>query len=250
MADEVAGRISNIGFAWKDSWFITGCQFKAGHDCINSMACPNGLAANFEDRGIVVKELFPLGGKPRALYAVTFVFHGISEGKYYMGGSRDAGDAIPVNINTDPLDTFYRGGTPVASNYNVLRMRVLDPNMGEYARYYMNSFPMQSGGESHRTFVLSYTKTIDVLGQGFIEYMIEDSNCHAIDNCGPGDVSDTVCNAARSIPDEPNVLLPKVYMDPVIQKPVPLGNLNIVTGAMQPWHAQMSHLTITSVVQK
>ena len=107
-----------------------------------------------------------------------------------------------------------------------------------------------SGAESHRTFRLGYSKTIDVVGGGFVEYLIEDSNCHAIDNCGIGDVNDTVCNAAQFIPNEPNAVLPAQYMDPASQKLVPLAVLNSVTGASQPWHAQIGHLTITSVVAK
>ena len=43
----------------------------------------------------------------------------------------------------------------------------------------------------------SYIDTINVPGGGSSSTSSEDSNCHAIDNCGDGDVSDTVCNAAR-----------------------------------------------------
>ena len=49
-------------------------------------------------------------------------------------------------------------------------------------------------------------------------------------------------------PEQPNIALPPMYMDPSSQKLVPLGILNTVTGASQPWHAQIGHLTITSVV--
>ena len=248
--DEIAGLKSNFGFQWKDSWFISGCQVKQGHDCVNIQSCPNGQAANFEDRGLVIKELFPLGGKKGTTYAVSFIFHAISEGKFYAGGTREAGNAVPANIDSDVLDTFHVGGAPVISNYNVFRIRVLDSAMFEIGRYYMNSFPPASGAESHRTFRLGYSKTIDVVGGGFVEYLIEDSNCHSIDNCGPGNVSDTVCNAGQSIPNEPNIALPPQYMDPSLQKVVPLALLNSVNGATQPWHAQIGHLTITSVFAK
>ena len=88
---------------------------------------------------------------------------------------------------------------------------------------------------------------------GFIEHHLGDANCRTIDNCGPGNVSDTVCDAARNIPNEANVQLPAMYTD--VSKPmqpslVPLAAINPVTGAKQPWHSQISHLTVTKVVLK
>jgi hypothetical protein len=159
---------------------------------------------------------------------VTFQVNGISEAKYYQGGTRDAGDTLPANVETVDLDMFYRGGTPVVTTYGVLRMRVLDLNKKEVARYYLNSAPVNSGLESHRTFALSYSKTIDVPGGGFVEYLTQDWNCHSIDNCGAGNVSDTVCYGSRGIPHEEANPLPAAYMDPSIGKVVPLAMLNSV----------------------
>ena len=249
--DEVAGLKSDLGFQWKSSWMITGCQSKSAHDCITMPSCPGG--ADFEESGAVIKELFPLGGEMDKTYAVTFNFNGVSEGKYYTGGVRDAGDTQDLDTGV-ALDTFYRGGKAQApSTYNVLRLRVLKSDKTEFpnGRYYLNSFPLNKGAESHRTFLLSYTKTIDVPGKGFIEYVVSDSNCHAIDNCNAGVVNGNTCSAARRIPKEENVALPAMYPDPKAPKMlVPIANLNSRTGATPPWHSQVAHLTITSVVQK
>jgi hypothetical protein len=253
---------SNFGFHWKDSWFITGCEQKAGHDCLSTLSCPNGAAADFEDRGLPTTETFPVGGEGGRTYAVTFKFNGIAEGKFYQGGSwarPDVDVATPggpppiVNEGGVADDTFYIGGTAVPSNYTSLRMRVLDPMKREIGRYYMNAYPLNSGAESHRTFLVSYSHTIDVIGGGFVEFHIGDSNCRSIDNCGPGNVSEVVCDAARTIPNEPNAQLPAMYNDntwPTQPHLVPLGQLNPVTGPKQPWHAQISHFTVTRVVPK
>jgi len=117
----------------------------------------------------------------------------------------------------------------------------------------MNAYPTMSGAESHRTFLLSYEHTIDVPGRGFIEYHLSYLSCLMIDNCGPGVVGDETCDAARNIPNEPNLVLPPAYTEMArLPQPhlVPLASLNVVTGAHQPWHSQISHLTVTKVVAK
>jgi hypothetical protein len=255
---------SDFGFQLKDSWFISGCAQQAGHDCIDrpGPVCPNQTAADFEDRGLTTTETFPVGGDIGRAYAVSFKFNGITEGKFLQGGSwaqPDIDVATPggpepaVNEAGIANDTFYIGGNATVSLYTLMRMRVLDPNKKELARYYMNAYPPTSGAESHRTFLISYAHTIDVIGGGFVEFHIADSNCYVIDNCGAGGVQDGSCDAPRNIPNEPNVQLPAFYNDstsPTQPHSVPLAQLNPVTGAKQPWHAQISHFTVTKIVAK
>jgi len=253
-ADIFSGK-STFGFSFKSSWMITGCQQKAQHDCITIPACPGGTLPDFENRGAVITETFPVGGDAGKTYAVTFTFNSIAEGKYYSAGTRDAGNNVPANINTAVLDTFHRGGSAVPGSYNVMRIRVLDAAKMEVGKYYMNSFPQASGAESHKTFKIGYTKTIDVIGGGSIEYQVADSNCHAIDNCNDGDVVGDTCNAARNMPNEDaNAMLPPMYPSPK-QFAMPLANvaietMNSRTGNKQPWHSQVGHLTVTNVVAK
>jgi hypothetical protein len=259
--DEVASSKSDFGFAWKDSWFISGCPLLVGYDCITAAMCPNQNALDVEDKGAVVTETFPLGGALGTMYAVTFVFNGLMEGRYYTGGqwaepsmdvATPGGPPSKVNESGIGNDTFYIGGTAVASNYAVMRMRVLDSNKKEFGRYYMNAYPADSNAETKRTFLISYSHTILVPGRGFVEYRLADSNCHMVDNCGAGPPRNATCDKpARDIPNEPNVVLPAMYTDvasPIQPFLVPLASLNPITGAKQPWHSQMSHLTVTRVV--
>jgi hypothetical protein len=253
---------SNYGFLLRDSWFLMGCGVKAGHDCVPFPICQNLTAPDVEDRGTIYNETFPIGGELGTTYLVSFRFNGIAEGKYYQGGRwaradtdlATAGGAEPVpDDNGVANDTFYIGGTVVPSNCNAMRIRVLDPNKKEIGRYYMNAYPSTSGAESHRTFLLSYAHTIEVIGGGFVEYHHQSAGCHALDNCGPGVISDTECPAPRNIPNEPNVVLPAMYdmlAWPTQPHLVPLASLNAVTGGSQPWHAQISHITVTRVVAK
>jgi hypothetical protein len=261
--DIVSAFKSDFGFYLKDSWFITGCAQQQGLLCGGILVCPNQMAADFEDRGVTTTETFPLGGEIGRTYAVSFKFNGIIEGKFYEGGSwaqPDIDVATPggpepsVNQAGIANDTFYIGGTPVVpSNYNPMRMRVLDPNKKELARYYMNAYPPTSGAEWHLTFLISYAHTIDVIGGGFVEFHINDSNCHSIDNCGPGAFASNECDAPQNVPNEANLVLPAMYNDntsPTQPHLVPLAQLNPITGAKQPWHAQISHFTVTKIVPK
>jgi len=284
--DEVAGVKNNFDgtpggtFTFKDSWFITGCAQQAGHDCVTIPVCPSA-AANFEDKGSVINETFALGGEMGKTYAVTFQYNGVSEAKHMGSGAMWADPAkdvataggkaaVGVDSATPANDTFVIGGVATTSNYNVMRVRIMDSTKKEVGRYYMNGYDPNSGAESHRTFLMSYTHTIDVPGKGFVEYHIADSNCHAIDNCGQGNVVDGTCNASRNIPNEPAVLptFPPMYPNVanqynaqgVINTPgtyanptptlVATGTLNPVTQAKQPWHSQLGHLTVTKVVAK
>jgi hypothetical protein len=264
--DEVAGKAqSDFGAYWKDSWFIMGCPMKDadGHDCRIIPDCPNGDAEEFEDRGAVANETFPLGGEAGETYAVTFQFNAIAEGKYYQEGSYadpDMEAATPggpePSVDEAGLNhgSLYIGGKAVPTDYNVMRLRVLDGSRNEVGRYYMNAFPQSSGAESHRTFLFSYQHTIDVPGQGFVEYRFQDANCKAVDNCGAGTVDDHgPCDTGRSLPNEPDVTLPAMYTDvaaPSQPHLVPLAELNPQSGAAQPWHAQIGHLTVTRIEQR
>jgi hypothetical protein len=253
--DCIGGTTNEFGFAWRDSFFLTPCYDPSGPLC-NTIAsshpqtdpvegCPNMDAPDFEDRGFAFKEMFSLGGEAGKTYAATIVVNGITEAKVYTGGKRDAGETKPANPN-DPkgVDTFYVGGMAKPSHYNVVRMRILAPDKAtEVGRYYLNSFPDNQGWEEQQTFAIGYTKTIDVPGGGFVEYLTQDSNCQDINNCGPGPFGSS-CAAPRNVPNEPDLQLPTSFAGH------PTGDLNVVTHAAQPWHSQIVHVRVTSVVAK
>jgi hypothetical protein len=241
----------------KDSFFLIGCYSQLAQDCITNApgtSCPNqDTTLPMEQQGLVTHEYFSLGGTPGKMYAATIQVNGMSEGKYYMGGTRAAGNADPPNANTgNGTDTFYTGGAPVnVENYNVYKITVRNaptaggmPGSGtEIQHYYLNSFPQTNiRYEDHNTFALSYSHTITVPGGGEIEYLMEDRNCHAVDNCGPG-VGGAPCPIAqgRNVPNEPNLVIPTTYLGQ------PVASLNTRNGASQPYHAQIIHITVTSV---
>ena len=251
--DLVAGEKGDFGTPLESSWFIVGCLGRLDKVCLNSSLCPNGNAASFEDRGDVILQTFPVGGVPGQHYKVTFTFNAIAAAKVYQDGTRDQGNALPVDFQSVISDTFYRDGSPVVSNAEPWKLTVFDENGAEARHFYMNSFPPTSlnpnfFGESDRTYLLSYTKSIVVIGGGKVSYLIADSNCQVNDNCGPGQVQNNDCRAPRNIPNEPaDTMLPAQYMHPTTKMLVPTADLSAMNDtAAQPWHAQLGHLTITA----
>src|SRR6185436_10723010 len=123
----------------------TPCYLPSGSNCrtIQSGTCDMSQA-NYEDKGVKQSQTFTAGGVDGISYDLTFTVNGIVEPKYYVGGTRDAGDADPPNLN-DPMgiDAFYRGGSPnaVSNGYNVYKMVVRDSGGAEVDHYYLNSLP-------------------------------------------------------------------------------------------------------------
>ncbi len=255
--DEVANVNSDFGNpGWKSSWWVMGCGQKSAHDCIsNGVSCNATDGAGPEDQGARTTEKWLLGGEKGQHYKVTFTFNGVVGGKIYTGGMRDAG-ALPANPYTNtPLDLFYRDGSSLVSNYDVWKLTVFDDAMQPVRHYYMNAGVEANPGtwENHVTFLASYTKSIVVIGQGKIEHLIQDRNCHAIDNCGPDAVVGDVCPAPRKLPGaDANLLLPSKYKDPtdgIVKSTLLLESAYPSATLAQPWHAQAAHLTITAITK-
>jgi hypothetical protein len=242
----VAGVPNQFGETLASSFFLVPCYQQAAQDCITiptGTQCPNQNAASFEARGFTQTETFTLGGTPGTMYNLTFTVNGVAEAKYYTGGMRDAGTGVVANAQGPAgTDTFYRGGMPVAQEfYNVYKLVVRNPGGAELNHYYLNSFPQTTTPyEDHETFLLHYTKTIPVPGGGTVDLFMGDSNCHAVDNCGPG-VYAGVCTASRSVPSEPTLKVPTMYMGKQV------SSINLLNGANQPYHAQIIHITVNSV---
>ena len=243
LKDTFAGTPNAFGFAWKDSFFLVACTEVQQHDCLTVQgACPDP-GGEFEEKGSVFKEEFKMGGEAGKTYSVTIQVNGIVEGKYYNGGMRR-------NPNSDDLDnpagtdSWHIGGNAIPSSYNVFKLSVFEADgTTPVQHYYLNSFPQSTGLESHRTVPISYKSTFDVPGQGVIKYLNQDSNCRAINNCGPGD-NQSACPAARVVPNEPGLAVPTMYGGK------PVAAMNVVNQAAQPFHAQMVHVTVTDVVLK
>jgi hypothetical protein len=212
-----------------------------------------------EQQGITSHEFFTVGGTVGKMYTMMLQVNAIAEAKYYMSGTRFAGNADPANPD-DPMgtDTFYTGGTPVnVENYNIYKITVHDPPASagadagtELQHYYLNSFPQTNTPyEHHETFPIHFVHAIPVPGGGVIEYSTADRNCHAVDNCGQG-YHGSVCvagqagNAPRYMPQESQTLaIPATYMGQAT------SGLNTINGASQPWHSQIFHITVLSVTE-
>ena len=249
--DSVVSRRSDFGMSWKSSWFLMGCKEKYAHDCLTVLPapCSDDASVPFEERGAITLETFSIGGVPGQRYKVTFTFNAVASAKVYQGGTRDQGTAVPFDHNAGLWDGFYRDGEPIPSNYDSWKLSVLDQAGVELRHYYMNAFPPGMSFESHRTFLLSYTKSIVVVGGGQVTHRVQDPNCIAIDNCGDASAIDDFCAAPRYLPNEPTTLtLPAMYQDPQDGVVKPTSELSVLNPTLsQPWHSQLGHLTITAV---
>jgi hypothetical protein len=233
-----------------DSFILFPCYMNSGQDCITNKPgtqCPSNTQPGkpFEEQGLVIDQDFTIGGTKDKLYTATIQVNGVSEGKYYMGGTRAAGELDPPNANSDMgTDTFYTGGQPVAQeNYNVYSIRVKDSTGAIKYHYYLNSFPKTNTAyETHTTFAISYKHDITVVGGGTITYHSADFNCHAIDNCGSGYRTVTCAvGDGRKVPNEPNLVVPTTYLGE------PVSAFNPRNGAAQPFHSHIIHITVTDL---
>jgi len=246
--DTLTGMPNAMGDKLSDSWMMFPCFTQQAQDCITFVgACPNQNAAlAFEQQGLTMDQSFDLGGTPGTMYNMTIQVNGITEAKYYTGGTRAAGETAPPKPDLDTgINTFYKGGTPVTvENYNIYKITTLDMSGQEMEHYYLNSMPMGAGTlyENHNTFPEGYTAVIPVMGGAKVAYHQADRNCHAVDNCGIGSRS-TTCTptAGRNIPNEPNVVIPSSFLG------TPMSNFNLRNGNAQPFHAQAIHITVTAV---
>jgi len=233
-----------------DSFFMWPCYSNQNQDCITNVpgtSCPvPDPKGNFEEQGLVQNETFNVGGTPGKMYMATIQVNGISEGKYYTGGTRAAGEGDPPNAQSDKgTNTWYTGGSAIYFEYyNVYSIRVYDTAKKELQHYYLNSFPKTGNVqyEDHWTFAISYTASFPVMGGGTIVYHASDINCHAIDNCGNATTSQTCpANQARMVPNEPNLQIPATYLGKQT------SGLNYRTHAAQPWHSHIIHIKFTTV---
>lgn len=242
-----------------DSFILLPCYAQAAEDCLDvppATICPNqDTTLPMEQQGFVTDEFFSVGGTVGKTYLMTLRVNGILEAKYYENGVRSAGNADPANPdNPAGNDTWYTGGDPVnVENYNVYKITVRMPpaagampgTAAEVQHYYLNSFPQTATPyEYHETFPVSFTHDIPVPGGGVIEYLTEDRNCRSVDNCGAG-FHAVACagNSGRTVPNESSLVIPATYMGQ------PVSSLNAITGASQPFHAQIAHLTVTAVTE-
>ena len=237
--ESFAGQKNDNGFALLDSFMMVPCAQLDRYAChtVEPNTCPSNRGAIVEERGHVFLETFQLGGDPDKTYDFTLKVNGVLEGKYYVEGDRRQGNNYDGSDGNDGIDTLYVGGKPIPSAYNVFKVSIFDAaydpdnNDNPLQHFYLNSFPERSGFEAHRTFALSYEFEVKgVAGGSVVEFLTQDSNCHAIRNCGPGVNNSNGCPAPREIPNEPNLEIPDTF-----------------GGGPTPDQAQLAHITVTAV---
>jgi hypothetical protein len=242
---DLAGIKNTFNETLASSYFVLPCYSTIEQDCNTiptGQVCNGDTTIPFELQGTTYTDTFKLGGTVGTTYNMTFNVTGIAEGKYYTGGKRDGGlGPVATAQDANGSDTFYEGGMPVAvEHYNVYKLVVRGPTGTEVNHYYLNSFPQTTVAyENHQTFPIKYTKTIPVPGGGSVDLFMGDSNCRAVNNCGPGVFSGT-CTASRNVP-EANFVVPTTFMGKSV------ASLNLVNGASQPYHAQIIHILVTAV---
>jgi hypothetical protein len=252
----VFGIKNKFGESLADSFILWPCYANQNVFCRTippGQSCPtphpDGTGTDYEKWGLVKEETFQLGGTPGQMYLATIQVNGISEAKYYVGGTRAAGEQDPPNAQgASGTDTWYTGGYPVyAEFFNVYSIRVFDTGMPPkmLQHYYLNSFPKTGNVqyETPWTFPISYMHSFPVMGGGTIVYHASDINCLAIDNCGPAVTTQTCpLNQGRNVPNEPGLVLPTMYQG------TPTAAMNYRTGNNQPWHADVIHIRFVGVM--
>jgi hypothetical protein len=246
--DSITGTPNAMGDSLKSSWMMFPCFTQQAQDCITAQgACPNQNGTlPFEQQGLTYDQSFDIGGEAGTMYKMTIQVNGITEAKYYTGGTRVGGDTALPNPDLDTgVNMLYIGGTPVnVENYNVYKLTTLDTAGQEMQHYYLNSMPTGTGTlyENHDTFPEGYTAEIPIMGGGKVAYHQADRNCHAVDNCGIGSRSSTCAvTAGRNIPNEPDVVIPSTFLS------MPMENFNTRNANAQPFHSQIMHITVTAV---
>ena len=246
---DAVGRTKNeYGFALIDSFFLTPCLMVNGPDCLTTLAaCPNLAAPAFEARGYRFSEAFAVGGDPLRRYDLTLKVNGIVEAKLYENGVRRSESDLTGANGAEGTDMLYIGGTPVPSDYNVFKISVFGRDYAALRGdvplqyFYLNSLPPSPAVEARQTFLIGYSFTIaGVAGDAVIEFLTQDSNCLAVNNCGPGE-NGAACPAPRFVPNEPDLLLPTEYGRRKT------AELDFIGAGSQPFHAQIVHVTLAGV---
>jgi hypothetical protein len=254
LPDALASTPNEFGAPLKDSWFITPCYQELTFNCLtvssaNANGFPNCPAAQdkFEESGAVFLETFKLGGDSATLYDITFRAAGIVEPKHYVGGDRHDGNNWLAGATPANSDLLYTGGEPQApDSFNVFKLSVFNTgyagalpagNDNPDQHFYLNSFPEQAA-KFYATVAMDYQFVVSkVPGGATIEYLVQDTNCLAIQNCGSTEY-DEQCSAPRTVN---GLTLPATYQGK------PLAMLDRVSDGKQPYAAQFIHITVEDI---
>lgn len=244
--------------AFDNAFMITPCGTPTteGFDCPNlpmgGGACPtaqwSGNTAT-EATGNTYSEQFTVsGGDPTKIYDVMLRVRGQVEGRVFINGTRAL--TTPVDPSAAVVNLLYTGGQPGSTrvDYNVFQLVIAPPAgqaiAGAPTYYAFNAVDTTVEGQ-HHNYQIDETFTIKVKSGFTLTLTSHDSNCIAIQNCGPqgaayGFATAALCQAHAAQGPQPAV--------PGVTLPTTFRGQALLNGGMQPFQTQFVNFRVLSVV--
>jgi hypothetical protein len=159
--------------------------------------CPTG--STWDTSGYTeMKTPLTVGGTAGQRYTININGRGVVPTRCYVGGTPGS---TAVGNPTGPNNTWYAGGSQYGDTiWATMEIHVEpkvagQPNQGNsgYDVYYVNSFQDTSNWcEKETLYEARFDASFPVMGGGTITFVVHDSNCRTIANCGP--VEQAPCN--------------------------------------------------------
>jgi hypothetical protein len=250
---------SDMYGAFDNAFMITPCgtPVTQGYDCPNRPpgggACPTamwpGNTGINEPTGNTYTETFTVTATdPNKVYAITVRVRGQAEGRTYLGGARHA--TTPTDPSAASGDLLYIGGQPGATrvDYNVFELRIVPPDGAAIADeplyYAFNAVDAQHEGQ-HMNYQLDETFTMRVKSGFTLNLTSHDSNCIAIQNCGPQGTPYSYTTAADCQAHAATGPQPAV---PGVTLPTEFRGMALANGGAQPFQTQFLNFKVTEIV--
>ena len=251
--------ISGTQFGVFDNAFmITPCGTPTteGFDCpnlpIGGGACPtaqwSGNTATEATGNTYTEQFTVTGGDPTKIYDVMVRVRGQVEGRLYINGTRAL--TTPVDPSGAVSNLLYTGGQPGSTrvDYNVFQLVITAPTgqaiAGAPTYYAFNAVDSTVEGQ-HHNYQIDETFTMKVKAGFTLTLTSHDSNCIAIQNCGPqgaayGFATAALCQAHAAQGPQPAV--------PGVTLPTTFRGQTLANGGMQPFQTQFVNFRVLSVV--
>jgi hypothetical protein len=160
--------------------------------------CPTG--ATWATTGYINTRTLAVKGTTNQPYTINFNVRGVVGTRCYTGGT-PASTATPNP--SGPNNTWYVGGQQFNDSiWNTMEIHVTPPVPNAANVYYANSFPNVSNWcQKEATYEARYNASFQVMGGGTLTFVIHDSNCRTLSNCGAVENQATCDTTASRIID-------------------------------------------------
>jgi hypothetical protein len=241
-----------------NAFMITPCgtPVTQGYDCPNAPqgggACPttqwSGNTAAEPTGNSYTEQFTVTATDPTKIYDITVRVRGQAEGRTYINGVRNL--TTPVDPSATVVDLLYTGGQPGSTrvDYNVFQLVLTPPAdqaIPDAATYYaFNAVDLAVEG-THHNYQVDETFTMKVKSGFTLALTSHDSNCIAIQNCGPqgagyGFTTPALCQAHQAAGPQPVV--------PGVTLPATFRGAALANGGAQPFQTQFLNFRVTSIV--